>query len=114
MKGEDNTAEDQKRSLNVLYDVLLSFTQLMAPITPFLSEHMFLNLKNGFEVESSLNQPSIHLTDIPAFDESLISQSALKTLRRMQNAVVTGRTIRDSVKISIKYPLQTLVLIDAD
>jgi isoleucyl-tRNA synthetase len=41
MKGEDNTAEDQRVALNTLFDVLLNATQLMAPITPFLCEHIF-------------------------------------------------------------------------
>lgn len=44
MKGEsevDDPVEDQRVSLNTLFDVLLSATQLMAPITPFLSEFLY-------------------------------------------------------------------------
>jgi len=40
MKGEDGI-EEQKRSLNILFDVLLTTTVLMASITPFLTEHMY-------------------------------------------------------------------------
>lgn len=41
MKGEGNSAEDQKMSLNILFDVLLNATQLMSPTTPFLCEHIY-------------------------------------------------------------------------
>lgn len=41
MKGENTTVEDQRTALTILFDVLLSSTQLMAPITPFISEYLF-------------------------------------------------------------------------
>jgi isoleucyl-tRNA synthetase len=60
MKGEDGI-EEQKRSLNILFDVLLTTTVLMASITPFLTEHMYQNLKNGFdEKDKDLYADSIH------------------------------------------------------
>jgi len=40
MKGE-STVEDQNIALTILFDVLLSATQLMAPITPFISEYLY-------------------------------------------------------------------------
>lgn len=60
MKGEDGI-EEQKRSLNILFDVLLTTTVLMASITPFLTEHMYQNLKNGIdEKDKELYAESIH------------------------------------------------------
>ena len=44
MKGEADCAnpiEEQRIALNTLFDVLLTATQLMAPITPFLSESLY-------------------------------------------------------------------------
>lgn len=41
MKGDDTTELDQFTALNCLFDVLMNATQLMAPITPFLSEHIY-------------------------------------------------------------------------
>jgi len=40
MKGE-TSVDDQKTAVTILFDVLMSATQLMAPITPFISEHLF-------------------------------------------------------------------------
>jgi len=46
MKG-DNGEEEMHQSLNTLFDVLLSTTLMMSCFTPFISEMMYLNLKNG-------------------------------------------------------------------
>lgn len=52
-----------------------------------------------------MRQDSIHFTDIPDFSEQLIDEKTEETVQRMQAAIETGRLIRDSVKISMKYPL---------
>ena len=60
MKGEEGT-EEQRRSLNILFDVLLNTTTLMACITPFLTEHFYQNLRNGLNpADQDLFQPSVH------------------------------------------------------
>lgn len=46
MKGEEGEKE-QIQCLNILFDVLLSTTTLMASITPFVTEYMYQNLRNG-------------------------------------------------------------------
>ena len=51
MKGEDGLQE-QLNSLNTLFEVLLTSTQMMASITPFLSEQIYQNMKNGISKES--------------------------------------------------------------
>jgi len=114
MKGDDVTEEDQHTALNTLFDVLLNATQLMAPITPFLSEHIYQNMRNGLPEDSKLKQESIHFTSIPEFSDDLISEKIETTVSRMQSAIETGRLVRDKVNISMKYPLQTVKLVDAD
>lgn len=54
--------------------MLLSATQLMAPITPFLSEHIYQNLRNGLAEGDPRNQESIHFTGIPEYSEDLIDE----------------------------------------
>ena len=60
MKGEEGL-EDQTKSLNILFDVLLNTCILMSCITPFITEHMYQNLRNGIsEDDKELHQESIH------------------------------------------------------
>jgi len=48
MKGEEGQ-EEQITSLNTLFDVLLNTTIMMSCITPFLSEYIYQNLRNGIQ-----------------------------------------------------------------
>jgi isoleucyl-tRNA synthetase len=114
MKGDDNDEQDQFNALNTLFDVLMNATQLISPITPFLSEHIFQNLKNGLADDSPLNVASIHFTQMPNYDPKLLNEKIEDTVKRMQNAIETGRLIRDKTMISMKYPLMRVVLVDAD
>lgn len=60
MKGEEGV-EEQIKSLNILFDVLLSTSTLMSSITPFITDNMYQNLKNGIsEDDKELRQESIH------------------------------------------------------
>ena len=59
MKGDDTTTEDQR---------------VASPITPFLSEHIYQNMKNGLAKDSPLNFQSIHFTQMPTFDPELINE----------------------------------------
>ena len=60
MKGEEGEAE-QIRSLNILFDVLLNTNVLMSCLTPFITDHMYQNMKNGINPDNKdLNQKSIH------------------------------------------------------
>jgi len=87
---------------------------LISPITPFLSEHIFQNLKNGLAEDSPLNVASIHFTQMPNYDPKLLNEKIEETVKRMQNAIETGRLIIDKTMISMKYPLMRVVLVDAD
>lgn len=86
----------------------------MSPITPFLSEHIYLNMRNGLAEDSPINVDSIHFTQMPTFDPNLINESIEETVKRMQNPIETGRLVRDKANISMKYPLARVVLVDAD
>lgn len=114
MKGEEGV-EEQKKSLNILFDVLLNVTTLMASITPFITEHFYQNLKNGIDVnDKELHTESIHFLQIPEVDESLIDPLVEKRVARMQSAIENGRLIRDRKNLSLKTPLSSVTLVDND
>jgi len=75
MKGDEGiTEEDQRTSLNTLFDCLMSTTQLLAPICPFISEYVFQNLRNGLPEDSPLALKSVHWTSYPESNEELINE----------------------------------------
>jgi len=56
LKGELDEVNDQNMrvSLNVLFDVLLKINLLMSPIAPFLTEHMYQNMRLAISPQSKL------------------------------------------------------------
>jgi len=105
MKGEDGV-EEQKKSLNILFDVLLNTTTLMACITPFLTEFMYQNLRNGIsDNDKHIKAESIHFLDIPEYNEGLLDEAVERRVNRMQSAIVNGRLIRDKKNLSLRLPL---------
>ena len=51
---------------------------------------------------------------MPEHSDALIDEKTEDMVERMQNAIETGRFVRDQVNVSMKYPLATVKLIDAD
>ena len=92
----------------------MSATQLLSPITPFLSEYFFQNLRNGLSETDPNNKLSIHFTDMPSYSDDLIDHQIEDTVESMQNAIEVGRLLRSRAIISMKYPLAQVKLINAD
>lgn len=114
MKGDEGI-EEQRRSLNILFDVLLSTTTLMSCITPFVTEHFYQNLRNGIDPkDADLYQKSVHFLQIPEYNEALLDEKVEKRFARMQSAIENGRLIRDRKNLSLKKPLKCVVLVDND
>ena len=83
MKGNDTKQEDQLLCLNILFDVLLATTQLISPVTPFLSEHIYQNLRNGLKDGSPQKAESIHFTSMPLHSDALIDEKTEAMVERM-------------------------------
>ncbi len=114
MKGEEGPKE-QFTSLNTLFDVLLNTTIMMSCITPFLSEYIYQNMKNGISAsDSAYFAESIHFLGIPSYEEGLINERIEVMVERMQSAIEIGRKIRDQKNKSIKTPLSKVTIVHAD
>jgi isoleucyl-tRNA synthetase len=95
MKGEDGL-EEQFTSLNTLFDVLLNSTIMMSCITPFLSEWIYLNMKNGISTDNQgYYAESIHFLSIPEYQDKFINEKIETMVHRMQSTIELGRKIRD-------------------
>jgi isoleucyl-tRNA synthetase len=96
-KGSDKTAAYQ-----TLYSVLLTLTRLCAPIVPFLSEEMYRNLTAGPD------DRSVHLSDYPEVDESLVDEQLSNEMDALLELVTAGSAARNTVKIKVRQPLAEL------
>jgi isoleucyl-tRNA synthetase len=113
MKGSSGP-DEAKMSLNTLFDVLFSTTLMMSCFTPFISEYLYLNLKNGFEDGHELKKDSIHFLRIPEADLSLIDDSIVHKVNHMKKIVEMTRSVRDHWNIPIKKPLRSAILVNSN
>jgi len=88
---------------------------MMSCITPFLSEYIYQNMRNGISPQDkNYFAESIHFLSIPGYEESLINERIETMVGRMQSAIELGRKIRDHKNKSIKTPLNKVTIVNAD
>ncbi len=104
--GSDKTAAYQ-----TLHEVLLTFAKLIAPLAPFISEEIFLNLKRRDDAES------VHLEMFPKLDEEKKARQDAQLEQKMalaQKVVSTVRALRNDRQIKVRQPLARVLLYSAD
>lgn len=91
---------DKQAAYQTLYTVLVTLTKLFAPIIPFLTETMYQNLTPAPD-----RLASVHLSDYPEVDQSLIDQDLSDEMDALLRIVSMGSAARNSVKIKVRQPL---------
>ena len=108
--GED----DCLQSLNVLFSTLLNLVVLLSPFTPFLTESIYQNLRNGISENSEYFEDSIHYLRIPIPREELIDVKIEQIMNNMISVIELGRQLREKNKILLKKPVAYLEIINFD
>ena len=99
-----STLDTSKKSVYITtYEVLKGLSQMMAPIVPFLSEEIYTKLTNEY---------SVHTSDYPKYDESLIDSALEEKMDLVRNLISMGRMVREDVKIKVRTPLSEAIIDD--
>jgi isoleucyl-tRNA synthetase len=101
---------EKKQAYTALYTTLLEISKLMAPFTPFLSEHIFSELKEF----NGIKEQSVHLCTFPEPQNKFIDGTLEDAVDRMQQIILLGRQKRNQKQIKVKTPLRTLTVIHKD
>ncbi|MBA3380005.1 MAG: class I tRNA ligase family protein, partial [Chloroflexia bacterium] len=98
---------DKSAAYETLYDALVLVSKLLAPILPYLSEELYQNLVRSIDPDAPL---SIHLTDFPVADESLIDRQLSKDMAAVLAVVRLGRSARAEANIKVRQPLPAILV----
>ncbi|HEX6817944.1 MAG TPA: class I tRNA ligase family protein, partial [Ktedonobacterales bacterium] len=102
-KSEEDA--DKVGAYLTLYECLVATTKLLAPITPFLAESIYQNLVRSL----SFTAPeSVHLTDWPVTNESLISPRLHEETETVMRVVNLGRAAREKAQLRVRQPLAAM------
>ncbi len=104
-KGEYE--QDKICAYQTLYECLETITRLIAPISPFFSDAVFLNLN---AVTGRFNTESVHHVDFPVANESVIDESLEERMQLAQDASSLVLSLRKKVNIKVRQPLQKVLI----
>jgi isoleucyl-tRNA synthetase len=93
--------EEDAGARGVLRYVIESFSKIIAPIMPFVSEIIYQSL-NG--------KNSVHLEKYPKFSKKDISEKILTNMEFARQIVSAGLRERDKVQIGLKWPLGKAII----
>mmetsp|Transcript_45072 Transcript_45072/g.109047 ORF Transcript_45072/g.109047 Transcript_45072/m.109047 type:complete len:1165 (+) Transcript_45072:75-3569(+) len=124
LKGLEGDDDDTEIGLQVLYDVLLDVTLIMAPFTPFITEFFYQHLRkfqpsyaeaangggNTNPVKAGKSD-SVHFLRLPEYDESRLNHDAVEAMEALQAIVEQGRNAREKRNISLRTPVKAVVAI---
>ena len=94
-------------ALATLHESLVVLTQLLAPMVPFIAEHVWQELVIPAEKQAPL---SVHLTDFPIADKSLINTELNSQVALTRRLVELGRACRSESAIKIRQPLSRALI----
>ena len=103
--------EDKFHAYQTLHTALLTFTRVLAPIAPFISEEIFLNLSRGLK---DLEQDSVHLIPYPTlseFEGLTIDESLENSMDLFEDVILLARGLRNDHGLKIRQPLSELTII---
>ena len=97
--------DDKIAAYLTLYTALVTTAKTAAPMIPFMAENIYLNLVGS--VDKSAPE-SIHLSDFPTVDESLIDTKLEEQMEKVLEIVVLGRAARNGSSRKNRQPLNVM------
>ena len=90
--------------------VLLEWSKMFQIISPFLTEAIFLNLKQKFDLE----EESISHYTWPVYDEGKIDRNLEKQMLRAQAVIQAALHAREKAKRGLRWPVQEIIVVSND
>ena len=94
--------QDKIAAYQTLYNCLATVAQLSSPIAPFFTDRLFKDLNS--------NTDSVHLTNFPEFDSSLIDEKLEERMQIAQNISSMALSLRKKEGIKVRQPLSKIMV----
>ena len=102
---------DKLSAYQTLYICLETLSRLIAPISPFYADQLFLDLN---AVTGKDTSKSVHLAKFPAWDAKQIDTDLEEAMEAAMKVTSMGLSIRKKVKIPVIQALGALAIPDTD
>ena len=109
-KGDD--IEDRDFSIATTRKVLRIFAKIIAPITPFLADHVWEKVRKDNE------KISVHLEDWPdiksSFTQIKVKSDVIEIMNSIREIVSVGLEARTTAGLKVRQPLHSVLVIGAN
>ena len=97
--------QDKINAYMTLYTALVEICKCAAPMIPFMTEEIYLNL---VRTNDKTAPESIHLCDFPVANEAMIDKKLEENMEEALDIVVMGRAARNAANIKNRQPIGTM------
>ncbi|MDP3982243.1 MAG: class I tRNA ligase family protein [bacterium] len=99
--------KEKEEASQTLHHALKTFSQLLSPFTPFITEHVFSQLRGGRDKES------VHLMPWPKANKKLISKKLENDMEEVRSVVAQALAERGKAGVKVRQPLSSITLNEA-
>jgi isoleucyl-tRNA synthetase len=105
-KANAEDEESKKAVISTVYHSLLNIIKIMAPLCPFITEHIYQNLKE----ELNLKKQSVHEFDWPEAEESLIDAELEQKFDIVKTLIQGILSAREKAQLGVRWPLSEVIV----
>ena len=105
-KSQDD--HDKQCAFATLYEVLVTFSKVLAPFMPFVTETAYQKLVRAIDEAAP---ESVHYCDYPQTQESLIDEALEHRMGIVRAASTLGRKLREEHRIKVRQPLPAITIV---
>ena len=95
---------DKQNAYNALFHAIKTMAQVMAPVLPFMTEHIWQNMT----LKYGAGEESVHLSDFPK--AGVVDEAVLKNVEVVRAVITQALKLRNDKNIKVKQPLSALYL----
>ncbi len=99
--------QDKISAYQTLYTCMLTVAKLASPIAPFFMDNLYRDLT---KISSKINFSSVHLSEFPKADDTLIDASLERKMQKAQTISSMVLSLRKKEMIKVRQPLQRIMI----
>lgn len=100
-KSSAGSEKEKEAVLYTIYEVMVATLKMFGPIAPFISEKMYQNLRDAF----NLKEESLHLCDWPKSDKKVINIELERSMDSAKSAMQAILSSREKLKRGVRWPV---------
>jgi isoleucyl-tRNA synthetase len=109
----DSVASDSDKlaAFATLYEVLSTFSKVLAPVLPFVTERIYQGLVAGLDPDAPR---SVHHCGFPVADSALIDAELEAEMAVVREVVALGHSLRKQSQVKVRQPLRRAAVLSHD